>query len=391
MLTQQISPPVHSSTTGSDATALSCPSDSITLSNSSDINTSSHCNNTLTNTTKPLRCDVIPSPPPPLNDAENDLGDGQFSVTSAATSTCTSSVTHTDSLPPHGNNSRSHTCNIAPPSPSPVVQHSPGYDLEAPLTHKTTGAHERVFMSCVSSGLLGKRKSSERQYHLSDDGYCTWGSCESTPRCSTTSSCVCRNKIKRNDSQILKDGLLSCERAPSTSNLPRGSGSDDVFDVREDVEERVGSKRDSDVHIQNTEDNSDENVNGILAEFDSIFESPEAVAALRIEEETSLSAKDFPPRPPPPSPSPPLLISDCPAALRQATPPSAPPPSQPLVCGSGDDKNIEMTIGLEEIAKREDEELKKAMEESLKQQVSMYCTPICMYMYNVGQLDDCGG
>lgn len=280
---------------------------------------------------------------------------------------------------------------VAPPTTTMTGQHSSLiYDTEAPLAPKRSEGQTEgeVFSSC-GNGVLGKRKSSERDSHSSDDGYCTCGSCDSTPRGSaSTVNCVCRNKVKRKDHQT-KEYLLSSEEPPSCC-VPRGGRSYDTSDDRRGSCTAGGhviprGKEEVHVRTQTEMDGSDANVNGILDEFDSIFESPDAVAALKINEKVgekeeddkktmSTMVKGLPRSLPLPSPpTTPLLVSDGQTAPRPTTPP---PPlgNEPQVQSITEGQkpltdNIELSIGLEEIAKREDEELKKAVEESLKQQV----------------------
>ena len=137
-------------------------------------------------------------------------------------------------------------------------------------------------------------------------------------------------------------------------------------------------------------------VNRVLDEFDSIFESPEAAAALEVEDKpsTATAMENTPlsptvvvsdghhpavgmPHPPTnfPQPSAPHLagMPNPPANSHQ---PSAPhsggilhPPADSHVSSSEQMPAIESSVGLDELAKREYEEIKMAMEESLRQQV----------------------
>jgi hypothetical protein len=113
-------------------------------------------------------------------------------------------------------------------------------------------------------------------------------------------------------------------------------------------------------------------VNGILADFDRICESPEAIAALQQEERRPSTMPTIPA---------PAIEYHQAGQLRSAcaTPPlprlvvAKPVPmvtDSTVSSSTGEVKipDIELEI---DIAKKEDEELKKAMEESLKQQVNI--------------------
>ena len=229
----------------------------------------------------------------------------------------------------------------APPS-------SPVYEQEAPVIVHSGEKHNDG--GCV----LGKRTSSERDSHSSDDGYCTCGSsCDSTPSGSTiaAASCICHNKAKRIEYRSTEPQLSS-----------EGGGITNVSDDRQ--KEKGYANTEKCIQIG---ENSNANVNKILDECDRIFESPEAVAALKWEERLSTLAATPP------------AVSNYQAELRPSTPqlPQLVEAGPVLLADSrvsnstNEQKlpDIELEIGLEEIAKREDEELKKAMEESLKQQV----------------------
>ena len=252
------------------------------------------------------------------------------------------------------------------------ASNSPVYEQEAPvIEHSVTATEKHNEGSCV----LGKRKSSERDPHSSDDGYCTCGSsCNSTPSSSaaqalagaavaTTTNCICRNKTKRMEYQPIEPRLSS----EGTCN-----GDTIVSGGREKEVEHVGTTMDV---CRPTTDGSNTYVNEILDDFDRIFESPEAIAAVQREERPSTAT-------PPPTPAvasgdyrqaEPLPSSACvtPQLPRLVEAKPVPLVADSMVSSStGDVKmpDIELEVG---VAKREDEELKKAMEESLKQQVSI--------------------
>ena len=240
------------------------------------------------------------------------------------------------------------------------------YEQEAPVNE--TEKHNEG--SCV----LGKRKSSERDSHSSDDGYCTCGSsCDSTPSSSTAmvaaaiaTNCIYHNKVKRTEYQV-------------TEHQPSNEGSSDNNNVPDGRQEETGHMG-TEV-CKPAADGSNADVNKILDDFDQIFESPEAIAALKQEE-----------RPSTPTPSPAIEYHQA-EQLRSCATPQLPRLVEakpvPLVADStvssstGEVKmpDIELEI---DIAKREDEDLKKAMEESLKQQVisvveSLQCHACCVF------------
>ena len=255
-----------------------------------------------------------------------------------------------------------------------------------------------------AAGVLGKRKSSERDSHLSDDGYYTYGSCESTPgthggnsTSSTTSSTSCgRRKIKRENEN-------SCRSNKNSSTVVPGNGRIDLREV-ECVMTQTRTE---------TPGKLNADVNRVLDEFDSIFESPEAAAALEVEDKPSTAtAMENTPLSPtvvvsdghhtavPPSssaphsggmPHPPTNFphpsaphpAGMPNPPTNSPQPSAPhlggilhPPANSHVSSSTSGAQmpaIESSVGLDELAKREYEEIKMAMEESLRQQVMIKC------------------
>ena len=226
------------------------------------------------------------------------------------------------------------------------------YEQEAPV-NECSAVEKDNEGSCV----LGKRKSSERDSHSSDDGYCTCGSsCDSTPSGSTAMvapamNCICHNKVKRTE-------YRATEHQPSSED---SSDNTNVSDGRQEELGHMGTEV-----CKPAADGSNEDVNEILDDFDRIFESPEAIAALQQKE-----------RPSTPTPTPAIDYHQA-EQLRSCATPQQPrlveAKSVPLVADStvsgstGEVKvpDIELEI---DIAKREDEDLKKAMEESLKQQV----------------------
>ena len=251
------------------------------------------------------------------------------------------------------------------------------------IESRSTGG-DKGWANCVA-GVLGKRKSSERDSHSSDEGYCTCGSCESTPgggdgstsSVSATAGCSCR-KIKRN-----KETSRLNENSTSTGVVVPGN-------------ECVGNRPEEECVMSQartqTAEEPDTNVNSVLDEFDSIFESPDAVAALSVPEDgPSFLTDQHPPTPatvvssehtaPPPRPSTPHP-GGMPHPGGVPRPGGTPhPPADCHVSSSTTEQKpaVELSIGLEELAKREDEELKMAMEESLRQQVtaivSLYYIP----------------
>ena len=256
----------------------------------------------------------------------------------------------------HANKDRASSVSTATPSIS---------DTEALRSTETRrGVREEEDMRCGSS-VLGKRKSSERESNSSDDGYCTCGSCDSTPGGSavtSTADCVCLGRVKRKEDECssTREQLFSTEEPTCGTHVTDGCG--DEFDCGDRIEDRV-----------QTGCNSDTNVNDILEEFDRIFQSPEAVTSLNTEEK-QLSAADLPQQPP----SSPVLVSDyhCvqspPSTLQSETRPVSQDSHQVTSSAIEEKPVIDLSVGLEEIAKREDEELKRAMEESLKQQVTSH-------------------
>lgn len=325
---------------------------------------------------------ITPSPPPlPVADTElshgydnesfaeqkeHSLNSGHFSYAAAR---C-----HSDTAAPIGSVlAHGRVNDDRAPSVSAV---SPGVsDTEAPVSTRYTETREDVRvveeeeMKCGSS-VLGKRKSSERDSHSSDDGYCTCGSCDSTPSGSavaTTTNCVCQSRVKRKEEECssTREKPFSSEEPTCVSQATSGCG--DVFERGDSLDNRVNSFHGTQVR---TCGNSDMNVNDILEEFDRIFQSPEAVA-VETTEEKHLSTTDSP-QPPPSSP---ILVSDYrgvqrPPSTLQSGVRSDPQDGHQVTSSAVEEKPvIDLSIGLEEIAKREDEELKRAMEESLKQQV----------------------
>ena len=196
------------------------------------------------------------------------------------------------------------------------------------------------------SGVLGKRKSCERDSYSVDDGYCTCGSCDSTPKGSTTVGCVC-HKVKRKEEET-KERQLSPGEDPGLVCYSCGD------------ESGWQEHRSKEAHVKN----SNTNVNGILDEFDRIFSSPEALAALKEEEQQSTVDLSLPPSGHRAVPKPSVPHSDIDSS-QSVTHTDCQVPSP----ATEQKPAIELSVGLEEIAQREDEELKKAMEESLKQQV----------------------
>ena len=272
---------------------------------------------------------------------------------------------HTDHKPAQRHN---NSLPSEQPAPNALV-----YEQEAPVfDHSATENHNEG--SCV----LGKRKSSERDPHSSDDGYCTCGSsCDSTPSGSTATmaaatNCIYHNKVKRVEYQSTEP-CLSSEGSHSATNVTN--------DRQKEESSSVNTEK-----CKQTADSSNANVNKILDEFGQIFGSPEAIAALQQDE----------------APHTPTAIPTCTdfssnyqaEQLRASTTPQLPKLVEvELVADSrvssstGEVKmpDIELEVGLEEIAKREDEELKKAMEESLKQQVIMLNVHVLhdlRYLYN---------
>ena len=248
---------------------------------------------------------------------------------------------------------------------------APIFEQEAPVIEHSTAAMEKHNEGgCV----LGKRKSSERDSHSSDDGYCTCGSsCDSTPSSSSSTtaigqtaaptSCIYHSKVKRKEDlqsvehQLVSEGVCSSDTYTSTS------------EGRQKESGRIGSGAELRKPMAAKSSNAD--VNQILADFDRICESPEAIAALQLEE-----------RQPKPTTLTPAIDYRPAEQLRSAC--ATPQLSQlvevkPVVSlvtdstvssstGEGKMSDIELEI---EMAKKEDEELKKAMEESLKQQVNI--------------------
>ena len=277
-------------------------------------------------------------------------------------------------------------------SDCPPVQNSLIYEQEAPVISRFATAVEKHNKgTCV----LGKRKSSERDSHSSDDGYCTCGSsCDSTPSNSTTTTnanhtltaatcmnCIChvaRTKRKEHQNQPTEEPQLS------SSEVTCGSDTNVSDGRHKNTGECMGTVTEV---CKPVADSSNANVIEILDDFDRIFESPEAIAALQQEE-----------RPSTPIPPTPTAIASNDyhhqgEQLRSRTGamPQLPElveakPVPPLVADStvssstGELKmpDIELEI---DIAKREDEELKKAMEESLKQQVNGGVVESVSYVY----------
>ena len=226
--------------------------------------------------------------------------------------------------------------------------------------------------------MLGKRKSSERDSHLSDDGYCTCGSsCDSTPSSSSSSSttaigqvaapmsCIYHSKVKRKEIQSVEHQLVS-----------EGGCSSDTYTSASEGRRKESGCMGSGAEVRKpmAAKSSNADVNQILADFDRICESPEAVAALQLEER----------QPKPSMPTTPTIAIDYRPAeqLRSLCPTPEVPrlvetkPAVSLVTDStvssstGEEKMPDLELEIE-MAKKEDEELKKAMEESLKQQVNI--------------------
>lgn len=240
--------------------------------------------------------------------------------------------------------------------------------------------------SCV----LGKRKSSERDPHSStDDGYCTCGSsCDSTPCGSTAmtaiaANCIYHSKVKRVEYQSTEKPQFSSEGShivcDDRQKDESSSSTASVSNSRQKEEERVDTEK-----CDLKADSSNANVNEIVDEFDQIFESPEAAVAAATciqRDERRYTPTAMPTtvsnnyqaeqvRDSTVAPQLPKLVEVELAALSRVS------------SSTGEVKmpDIELEVGLEEIAKREDEELKKAMEESLKQQVGSASSMYFMYL-----------